>query len=76
MDYDDVDRSMTNELYRASVWACPVCGATRPVREWRNFTSQSPPREPCKLCGHLLEHGILTSDDGKVGFWFRGKEEP
>ncbi len=71
MDYEAIDREMTNELYRDSVWVCHRCGGTRPVENWRNFTSQNIPDEPCKLCGHYLEHGIVSNDgSGRVGLWF------
>lgn len=72
--YDEIDREMTNELYRSSVWICPLCKATRPIEDWKNFTSQRPPIKPCRLCGCGLQHGIMN-DDGNVGLWFPREDQ-
>lgn len=70
-DYHQIDKAITEEFYRASVWLCPLCGATRDLDDWRDFTSQRPPIKPCRFCGARLIHG-LTSNDGsrRVGAWY------
>jgi len=71
MDYDAIDKAMTNKLYRQGIWLCPLCGATRTIDDWHNFSSQHPPDRPCKFCGSRLIHGIRLNDgSGRIGTWW------
>ena len=70
-DYAAIDKAMTEELYRDGVWVCPFCKAYRTPDDWRNFSSQEPPKKPCKFCGARLIHSILANDgSGRVGSWW------
>jgi len=70
-NYEAIDKAITENFYRESVWLCPLCGATREPEDWHDFVHQIPPERPCKFCGAWLTHGLKANDgSGWVGAWY------